>query len=451
MCHHPSQFRPVTHPLQVAQDDREIRTAASFRAQEAPAFATPSWRHRQQQWSNNIQSSSRRARPSSNTSRGKPQVLKLEPGEYCITTPSASLTIVTAIQDEIAKIEDLASSGGERADAVDHCLAGIARLSNEVKDVSSSIPAYDKRTYSDAIKGLSTKLQDARAKVAPRQKFSFKSAFTTKKNESAISLNDAAVLADQKRRDAPGYASDVSGASSFVTTPYETESPATEPVLGNAAIADLPGPGDTHPVSMEQAARLRMSFSQSTSVSINNHANQHIILPASASHATSSGTLSNLQSCVVDMSSPTAMGQPFATLTLKNIDRSLIICGHVSGAAHLTNVTNSVIVVASRQFRMHESKATDVYLHATGRPIIEDCTSVQFAPLPEIYLKDDDREVTNQWQEVDDFKWLRAEPSPNWSVLEESKRVAEGIWRDIVPGGPGMSTGDVLKAAGVLQ
>lgn len=387
-------------------------------------------------------------RRSSNTSSRK---LRVDSTPNTAPLPNTHLTIAIAIQDEIAKIEDLSSSGGERADAVDHCLAGIARLSNEVKDVSASIPAYDKRTYSDAIKGLSTKLQDARAKVAPRQKFSFKSAFTTKKNESAISLNDAAVLADQKRRDAPGYASDVSGTSSFVTTPYETQSPATEQVIDNNTLADLPGPGDTQPVSLAQAARLRMSFSQSTSVSINNHSNQHIILPASAAHATSSGTLSNLQSCVVDMSSPTTAGQPFATLTLRNIDRSLIICGHVSGAAHLTNITNSVIVVASRQFRMHESKACDVYLHAAGRPIIEDCTGVQFAPLPEIYLKDDNREITNQWQEVDDFKWLRAEPSPNWGLLEESKRVPEGIWRDIVPGGPGMSTEDVLKAAGVLR
>ena len=365
--------------------------------------------------------------------------------------PCCSLSLVTAIQDEIAKIGDLASSGGERADAVDHCLAGIARLSNEVKDVSSSIPAYDKRTYSDAIKGLSTKLQDARAKVAPRQKFAFKSAFTTKKNESAISLNDAAVLADQKRRDAPGYASDISGASSFVTTPYETESPATEQMTDNTTVAEPPRSGDTQPFSSAQAARLRMSFSQSTSVSINNHANQHIILPASAAHATSSGTLSNLQSCIVDMSSPTALGQPFATLTLKNIDRSLIICGHVSGAAHLTNITNSIIVVASRQFRMHESKACDIYLHAAGRPIIEDCSGVQFAPLPEFYLKDADRKVTNQWKEVDDFKWLRAEASPNWTVLDESKRVSEGVWRDIVPGGPSMGAEDVLRAVGVLQ
>lgn len=194
-----------------------------------------------------------------------------------------------------------------------------------------------------------------------------------------------------------------------------------------------------------------MSFSQSTSVSINNHANQHIILPASAAHATHSGTLSNLHRCVVDMSSPTAVGQPFATLTLKNIDQSLIICGHVSGAAHLTNITNSTIVVASRQFRMHDSKACDVYLHASGRPIIEDCSGVRFAPLPEVYLKDADREVENQWRAVDDFKWLRAEASPNWSVLEEAERVREEVWRDSVPGGPAMGAEDVLRAAGVSK
>ena len=46
------------------------------------------------------------------------------------------------------RFENTALVGGERADAVDHCLAGIARLSNEVKDASSYLPAYDQRTYS---------------------------------------------------------------------------------------------------------------------------------------------------------------------------------------------------------------------------------------------------------------------------------------------------------------
>ena len=49
----------------------------------------------------------------------------------------------------MARLEDTALIGGERADAVDHCLAGIARLSKEVNDASSYIPAYDQRTYSE--------------------------------------------------------------------------------------------------------------------------------------------------------------------------------------------------------------------------------------------------------------------------------------------------------------
>lgn len=39
--------------------------------------------------------------------------------------------------------------GGERTEAVDNCLAGVDRLSHEVKDASGYIPAYDQRTYSE--------------------------------------------------------------------------------------------------------------------------------------------------------------------------------------------------------------------------------------------------------------------------------------------------------------
>ena len=46
-------------------------------------------------------------------------------------------------------LEDLALVGGERADAADHCMAGIARLSKEVQDASSYVPAHDQRTYSE--------------------------------------------------------------------------------------------------------------------------------------------------------------------------------------------------------------------------------------------------------------------------------------------------------------
>lgn len=47
------------------------------------------------------------------------------------------------------RLGDTALIGGERTDAIDHCLAGIARLSSEVKDASASIPPYDQRIYAD--------------------------------------------------------------------------------------------------------------------------------------------------------------------------------------------------------------------------------------------------------------------------------------------------------------
>lgn len=49
------------------------------------------------------------------------------------------------------RLKDTTVVGGERQDAVEHCLAGIARLSKEVKDASAYIPAYDQRTYAEVI------------------------------------------------------------------------------------------------------------------------------------------------------------------------------------------------------------------------------------------------------------------------------------------------------------
>ena len=49
----------------------------------------------------------------------------------------------------MARLTETGVSGGERSDGVEHCLAGIARLSNEVKESSSRIPAYDLRTYDE--------------------------------------------------------------------------------------------------------------------------------------------------------------------------------------------------------------------------------------------------------------------------------------------------------------
>lgn len=232
---------------------------------------------------------------------------------------------------------------------------------------------------------MTEKLQETRSKFAPRPRFQFK---TTQKNGSAISLTDAAQLAAEQRLKPRGIANGMesSNESSMATTPLTLLTPPGE---RGDTLGDLPSLPKNYNEEMNRGnGPLRKpSFSQATDVKISGHDGLHIILPTSASHATSSGALTKLNRCIVDMSVPTTSGgSPFAGLALRNIKCSLIIAGHVAGAAHITGVENSIIVVASRQVRMHDCRNVDVYLHCTSRPIIEDCTNIRFAPTPRSHV-----------------------------------------------------------------
>jgi hypothetical protein len=222
-------------------------------------------------------------------------------------------------------------------------------------------------------------------------------------------------------------------------------------------------------LKQEDGSAIRQpSFSKASSVTISDHKGLHIILPTSASHATSSGTVSNLRHCVVDLSPPTMAGEGLASLTLKNIKNSLVVCGRVNGPIHITGVENSVIVTSCRQYRMHSSKSVDVYLHCSSRPIIEDCEGIRFARLPETYVNlastfirfsstnsvqstPETSSAPNQYDQIDDFKWLKSEPSPHFSLLPPVDYIKEEVWRDTVPGGVNVSLDDILKAVSVLH
>jgi hypothetical protein len=186
----------------------------------------------------------------------------------------------------------------------------------------------------------------------------------------------------------------------------------------------------------------RPSLSHATKVIITKHAGLYLKLPATASHATSSGTISNLQRCVIDLSAPTTTA-PFSALYLKNTKDSLVICGQTAGAVHITDVENSVLVISCRQFRMHGSKKVDVYLHSASRPIIEDCVGIRFAPMPHALESLAIAQSVNHWDQIDDFKWLKAESSPNFSLLDEAGRLGNEVWRGKVLGSEDL--GEVLR------
>lgn len=178
-----------------------------------------------------------------------------------------------------------------------------------------------------------------------------------------------------------------SNESSIATTPANLMTPPGE-VASRDTVGDLPSFPKNYNDEMatSSGAVRKPSFSEATNVNISSHKGLHIILPSSASRATASGSLTRLSRCIVDMSEPTSKGAPFAGLALQNIKSSLIIAGHVAGAAHITGVEDSILVVASRQVRMHDCKNVDIYLHCASRPIIEDCQDVRFAPIPECHV-----------------------------------------------------------------
>jgi tubulin-specific chaperone C len=425
------------------------------------------------------------------------------------------------LQEQMGRLGDTALIGGERTDAIEHLVAGIARLGTEVGDASSYLPAYDQRTYGEvrmcmtcfildkarlltkvryqAIKGLREKLEETRASFGPRTRFTFK---TARKTPSAISLSDAAELAAQKRLALPGYETASSGSSfvntpNYMRTPNRNSSPAPYSVPPPTAVSDSSKDAsdnekkENKSLETQKAVIRRPTFSTSSTVSITRESTAHIILPSSASHASKPCSLTSLKGCVVDISVLSPEGSaPFAGLTIKNVKGSLLVCGTVSGPAHITSVEDSVIVVTCRQFRMHECKKVDVYLSCSSRPIIEDCSGIRFAQLPDTYvnishsihaskttpmtnhilqripssqpqpppLENTTNNTTTQpssppdlWSSIDDFKWLKPTPSPNWSLLPTQDTVRDDTWRKIVPGGPGRSLEDILTAVRVLR
>ncbi|PGH23832.1 hypothetical protein AJ80_02080 [Polytolypa hystricis UAMH7299] len=359
---------------------------------------------------------------------------------------------ITALQEQMDRLGDTSLVGGERSDAVDHCLAGIARLSKEVQDASSYIPSYDQRIYAAAIKALQEKLVETKASFAPRSKFSFRSA--RRAPSTTAPPADAAETAQTLGR-VPGFPPSInsvvsSSATSGLSTPFSGRNALSRD------IADSLGPLANGTPRSEQDSIRRPILSDDSSVSIDSQIGVHIILPNAASQTSVPASITSLNHCVVDMPMSTgtaaADSHPFATLTVKHISESLLVCGKVNGPAHVTSVDRSVIVVSCHQFRMHDCVNVDVYLSCTSKPIIEDCRNIRFAKIPEAYPFSSTLPTeSNLWDQVQDFKWIKVEPSPNWKVLEEEDAVDDATWDELVSGAPKRSVDDILQAVKIIK
>ncbi|XP_011551581.3 tubulin-specific chaperone C isoform X1 [Plutella xylostella] len=138
-------------------------------------------------------------------------------------------------------------------------------------------------------------------------------------------------------------------------------------------------------------------------------------------------SLRHLKNCTVFLKG--AMG----TLHITDLENCLVLSGPVMTSVFVERCSNSKLVVACQQLRMHTSSNCDIYLHVTCKGIIEDCTNIRTAPYSLHYEELDkhyelsalDRSI-NHWDTLDDFNWLAPNvPSPNWSILDKTKRVTD--------------------------
>ncbi|BFG35484.1 hypothetical protein CerSpe_217580 [Prunus speciosa] len=135
-------------------------------------------------------------------------------------------------------------------------------------------------------------------------------------------------------------------------------------------------------------------------------------------------TIADLDSCEVRLTGSVR------ALFVHRLRNCRVYTGPVTGSVLIDVVEGCVFIMASHQIRIHNAKRSDFYLRVRSRPIIEDSCGVRFAPYCLSYqgIEDELREAsldeeTENWSNVDDFLWLRAVQSPNWSVLPEDERV----------------------------
>lgn len=335
---------------------------------------------------------------------------------------------IATLQERIDSLLLPQTTVSNRQAVIDDAMVGIAKLSTELADASGELPSYDQRSYNQAIKALNDKLTMARASYAPKTKFSFKN----KRLAAPISEADST---HTSRSATPTHLQDPDSQSRGRPTPAFAE--ASSHVLAGQDM-ERNEDGSRHFEDQDQW------------ILLNAEKDAYVNWPPSRMvEADDSARPQHGKTCIVsDMSNSiikidTKGNVPVpSALTLNTTVRSLVLAPDIRGAAHITGLRNSVLVLSCHQFRMHKSNHVDVYLYCNNRPIIEDCIDIKFACIPSVFqtaghdtgqaVEGSISSQQNMFDQVDDFKWLRNEASPNWRPMQEEEAVREGFWRDIL-------------------
>ena len=211
------------------------------------------------------------------------------------------------------------------------------------------------------------KLQEIRTASAPKPKFAFKK--PVPQRESTSCPNDGVKGSTVREK---GFFND--GPTAITST--HTHGDAVSDSIQDGYEATVT------PIAEPRAP----DFSDSQAITISSISYNRYILAPSSIHNGSSAFIMDIHHSVIDLSTPTNLADTFKTMTIRSVSESLLLCGIVSGALHVTGVDHGTLVINSRQVRIHKCRDCVIYLRCTSRPIIEDCKDIRFAPLPVIYV-----------------------------------------------------------------
>ncbi|KAK4430567.1 Tubulin-folding cofactor C [Sesamum alatum] len=254
----------------------------------------------------------------------------------------------------------------------------ISALEKLVAENSYFLPPYEVRTCLNTVAHLKQSLDEVTSLVIPKKKFSFKNK-PTKKNPTVAAQKDAIILGEP-----------------------EKELNVGSEKIGFRDLSTAPGFRDREKdVLVKEFSINELEGGQNGEF-----------------------TLSKLRDCEVRLKGR------LRALFMDKLMNCKVYVGAVTGSVLIEGAEGCVFVLASHQIRIHNAKNCDFYLRVRSRPIIEDSCGVRFAPYCLSYrgIEKDLTEAnlgeeTGNWANVDDFRWLRAVQSPNWSLLPESERI----------------------------
>ena len=215
------------------------------------------------------------------------------------------------------------------------------------------------------MKDLTEQLQRARKAYAPKRRFEFKSSI---QHDGSSPQNLEPTVDSDAKGEAPTPATvdlreklNIGGA--LIKAPLSTQDASSKSALAQHPQRDVP---------------LQITIISSLS-------NDLYVLDAQTL-TTQSTSLTNITQSLVDLSATTKECRPSSALTVTSVKQSLLICGSVAGAAHITGMEKSTLIMNSRQVRLHNCVDCVLYLRCSSRPIIEDCKDIRFAPLPRVLV-----------------------------------------------------------------